>query len=160
MPLPEESHEAAFEIYYSMGRDRSLAKLQRRIYTEWTSAVPSYHTLKIWAKEENWRAKVVERDIQEANKIKERIVKEGVEKRANLIDDVYTALTTGVKDVKINTPQGLKAAVDALTKLEQVDLPHSTTGVKIAFEMVDGRDGQKAAAVAVIQEQKEEANKE
>ena len=153
--------EQCFEEYYALGDSRTLLLLHKTLKEKYTNErVPAYPTLKEWGHSGEWRKRVGERNIQEAHIIMEQTGKKSASKRSGLIDDVYTALTTGVKDVKINTPQGLKAAVDALTKLEQVDLPHSTTGVKIAFEMVDGRNGQKAAAVAVIQEQKEEANKE
>jgi len=60
----ELRHKEIFDLYYVMGKDRSLKKLLDKLHQDSTGTAPSLRTLKSWSKAFNWQERVEQRDIE------------------------------------------------------------------------------------------------
>ena len=66
-------HIEAFNRYYALGPQRSLAKLQKELAEAWKSKgykIPSLRTLYRWSIELNWQARIKEREQKEKELLK------------------------------------------------------------------------------------------
>lgn len=62
-------HIKAFELYYLMGDDRSLAKLSDK----YPDRIPKEVTLKIWSRHFNWQERVEQRDIENTQALRKKL---------------------------------------------------------------------------------------
>jgi len=113
--------QEAFEDYYAMGPERSLAKLAE-VYQSNTEGIPTEHiaTLKKWSTKYDWQERViarVEEDGQEVRKqMQERLI--GVSKRiAGFIEVELTRLLERLRDSDGEILAASVADVEKLAKL-------------------------------------------
>ena len=63
------NHIKVFELYYTMGSHRSLAKL----YQTYPKDMPKLVTLKSWSKAFNWQQRVEQRDIENNKALEDKL---------------------------------------------------------------------------------------
>ena len=93
-------NKEVFEIYYSMGSDRSLAKL----YQKYPNDMPKLVTLKSWSKAFNWQDRIELRDINNGKELEAKTDKAVVNSKADyraLIKKVVKEFEQKLKDKKI-----------------------------------------------------------
>ena len=127
-------HIKIFELYYSMGKDRSIKKLWNKLcqdYTEVMPKIPSYPTLKLWSKKFNWQQRVEQRDIENSkaleNKLSKEVNKTIVNSKADyraLIKKVVIEFEKRLKDgkIKISKPEDLSI----MAKLDMLMMGEAT----------------------------------
>ena len=130
--------------------------------------IPSLATIMNWSRDEHWQEQITQLDGEIEKQVKGELAGQLAQNKIEHLKAAHSILRTAydvgpngeiVPGFKVNSSRSFKEMTDALSKLEGEEPSRSTTGVKIAFEMVDGRSGQRGA-VAVIQEEehKEEAS--
>ncbi|GAI80662.1 unnamed protein product, partial [marine sediment metagenome] len=61
----ELGHKEIYDLYYVMGKERSLTKLREKLMSpECHQDVTSLRTLKRWSKAFNWQERIEQRDIE------------------------------------------------------------------------------------------------
>ena len=127
-------HIKIFELYYSMGKDRSIKKLWNKLcqdYTKTMLKIPSYPTLKLWSKNFNWQYRVEQRDIENSKTLENTLSKEVNKAMVNSKAD-YRAL---IKKVVVEFEKKLKAGkiiisrpgdLDVMAKLDLLLMGEST----------------------------------
>jgi len=132
----EESQEQinAFQIYYDMGKERSLIKLV---------ALTHRHnvTLAQWSKKWNWQERVKQKDIDVAKRVQEHLIVTGVQVKQHyqkkihkLITKFFEYVDTCNKEAELD-PDNKKPYIlirnasdlDALVKLEMLLLNEPTS---------------------------------
>ena len=108
-------HIEVFNLYYTMGGDRSIKKLWNKLDqddTKMIPKVPSYQTLKRWSKIFSWQIKVKETDIEVSKLLKETLKEAAVYSKADyralakeVVDKFKEQLKAG--NIKILKPQDI-----------------------------------------------------
>ena len=108
-------HIEVFNLYYTMGGDRSIKKLWNKLDqddTKMIPKVPSYQTLKRWSKIFSWQIKVKETDIEVSKLLKETLKEAAVYSKADyralakeVVDKFKEQLKVG--NIKILKPQDI-----------------------------------------------------
>lgn len=105
-----------FELYYSMGSDRSLVKLREKLLSpeclQIGSNVPSLKTLKRWSVAFNWQERIVLRDINNGKELEKKVDKAIVNSKADyraLVKKVVQKFEEKLKDnkIRIERPEDL-----------------------------------------------------
>jgi len=125
-------HKEAFEIYYALGVNRSLPRLRQELTKRWTGKIPSLTTLKNWSSAFNWQYRVQQRDIENAQKLKEKINLDVVNSKADYrktIHAMHQMLKKSLKEyvernkpAEIKTVRDLARVADILEKLVTLDM--------------------------------------
>ena len=133
--IEKPRHINIFEIYYSMGSNRSLKKLCQK----YPKDMPKLITLKSWSKAFNWQERVKLRDIENSkaleNKLKPKtnkiIVNTKADYRAEIksqLNILKALLNKVIKDIKDGTiidiadTGELKDVISSYEKLSKLDL--------------------------------------
>ena len=108
-------HIEVFNLYYTMGGDRSIKKLWNKLDqddTKMIPKVPSYQTLKRWSKIFSWQIKAKETDIEVSKLLKETLKEAAVYSKADyralakeVVDKFKEQLKAG--NIKILKPQDI-----------------------------------------------------
>ena len=129
------NHIKVFELYYTMGRHRSLSKL----YQTYPKDMPKLPTLKNWSKAFNWQQRVEQRDIENnkslEDKLKPETSKAIVNSKADYRADIKTQLgilkailNKVIQDFKSNNVldvdnvKDLEKVINSYEKLTKLDL--------------------------------------
>jgi len=91
-------HGDAFDYYYSLGAERSYPQVASKFTVSRTS-------VKIWAKEFNWKNRVIQRDLEINKRIEEKtdsaIVNTKADYRAGIAEDLEELTTIRQRAVKL-----------------------------------------------------------
>ena len=129
------NHIKVFELYYTMGSNRSLAKL----YQKYPNDMPKLVTLKSWSKAFNWQQRVEQRDIENnkalEDKLKPETNKAIVNSKADYRAEIKTQmgilkalLNNVIQDIKdkniftVKCVNELEKVVNSYEKLCKLDL--------------------------------------
>jgi len=133
--IEKPKHIKIFELYYSMGSDRSLNKLHQK----YPKDTPTIDTLKNWSRAFNWQARVEQRDIENSraleDKLKPKTNKIIVNTKADYRTEIKAQLgilkallNKVIKDIKnesafdIGSVNELKDIINSYEKLSKLDL--------------------------------------
>jgi len=133
--IEKPKHIKIFELYYSMGSDRSLAKLHQK----YPNDTPTIDTLKNWSKAFNWQARVEQRDIENSRALEDKlkpktnkiIVNTKADYRAEIkaqLGILKALLNKVIKDIKegniidVENTGDLKDVINSYEKLSKLDL--------------------------------------
>ena len=121
--------DKAFEVYFTLGASRSIAKLHDSIAQRFPKIAPSLKTLKNWSKKERWQDRVLLRDnavrdgIQESatiaavnSKINEL---EQLDKAMNEIDAVMPMIFSALQSCMVTDPETGKKRVKIIPETTQ-----------------------------------------
>jgi len=106
-------HNKIFGIYYVMGKDRSLAKLRKKLmHPKCTQNAPSLDTLKRWSRSFHWQEKVKQTDTEVSEILKKKLKKTAVNSKADyreLIKEVIDKFKEKLKEgkIKMSKPQDI-----------------------------------------------------
>lgn len=105
MTKREETAEqaSAFETYYAMGSDRSLAKLQKHFVTSASETQPSLRTLQNWSGWFHWQERVAIKDKAIAEGVDKKTTKDSVNRRAKWLSQAEDRMNTAFN--KDGTPK-------------------------------------------------------
>ena len=141
--------DKAFEMYYTAGASRSIAKLYHTIIQRYSKTAPSLKTLKNWSKLDHWQDRVLLRDnavregVQEASTA---VVVEAKIKELQQLDTAYseieaikplivTALQSEqAKKITPETTQDLTSLYNAISRLDSTQVKIIETARKIRGE--------------------------
>jgi len=129
------NHIKVFELYYTMGSNRSLAKLCQK----YPNDMPKLVTLKSWSKAFNWQQRVEQRDIENnkslENKLKPETNKAIVNSKADYRAEIKTQigilkaiLNKVIQDFKkneildVDNVKDLEKVINSYEKLCKLDL--------------------------------------
>ena len=129
------NHIKVFELYYTMGSNRSLAKLCQK----YPNDMPKLVTLKSWSKAFNWQLRVEQRDIENnkslENKLKPETNKVIVNSKADYRAEIKTQigilkaiLNKVIQDFKnneildVDNVKDLEKVINSYEKLCKLDL--------------------------------------
>ena len=129
------NHIKVFELYYTMGSDRSLIKLHQK----YPDVTPKIDTLKNWSKAFNWQQRVEQRDIENnkslENKLKPETNKVIVNSKADYRAEIKTQigilkaiLNKVIQDFKnneildVDNVKDLEKVINSYEKLCKLDL--------------------------------------
>ena len=123
-----QRHIDAFEFYYKLGDDRSLAKVAAEFQVSEQSA-------REWSRSFNWLLRVEQRDIEINRQLQKKLINSIVKAKADYRKDIQLAFMTvkhtiaGVakrmqvgETLPINDAADLNTAVNAMEKLVRLDL--------------------------------------
>ena len=121
----KQKHLEAFEYYYSLGDNRSLTAVAKKFKVSINSVVK-------WRKAFNWDLRVQQRDIENAQKLKEKINLDVVNTKADYrktIHAMHQMLKKSLKEyvernkpAEIKTVRDLARVADILEKLVTLDM--------------------------------------
>lgn len=128
----------AFEIYYSMGNNRTLKELRKKLGPDktpgGTGKLIGMTTLKRWSKKLNWQERIEQRDIENIKQLEKKtnasIVNEKIQYRKVIkeaFDLFYENLRNG--EVTVNSVQD----AEKLVKLDMLLMGEATEHVKSSF---------------------------
>lgn len=128
----------AFEIYYSMGNNRTLKELRKKLGPDKTPGgtgnLIGMTTLKRWSKKLNWQERIERRDIENIKQLEKKtnasIVNEKIQYRKVIkeaFDLFYENLRNG--EVTVNSVQD----AEKLVKLDMLLMGEATEHVKSSF---------------------------
>ena len=129
------NHIKVFELYYTMGSDRSLIKLHQK----YPDITPKIDTLKNWSKAFNWQQRVEQRDIENNKALEDKlkpetskvIVNSKADYRAEIktqLGILKTILNKVIQDFKKNeildveNVKDLEKVINSYEKLCKLDL--------------------------------------
>lgn len=94
-PVKSETYSQAeaFELYYSLGDDRSFEAVAKAFNVTRT-------TISNWAAAFHWRARIIERDHQLKEKLRKQVMKDIYEDRLNYRKILKESMTEYVKNLK------------------------------------------------------------
>lgn len=124
-------HQQAFETYYTMGSQRSLAKVAK----EFNVSAP---TVTNWAKNLNWNERVVERDNQNMASIRQKNDEEVIEQMME-----YRKIIKSSVDEYLTKLNGGKIKIEStadLVRLIRIDM-ELCGFVKETYQVKDEIDG-------------------
>ena len=110
-------HTKIFGIYYVMGKDRSLAKLRKKLmHPKCTQNAPSLDTLKRWSRSFHWQEKVKQTDTEVSEILKKKLKKTAVNSKADyreLIKEVIDKFKEELKEgkIKMSKPQDINEMI-------------------------------------------------
>lgn len=126
-----------FDIYYSLGDNRSFQKLIETLKNipEYTNNIPSIATLKSWSRKYNWQLRIQQRDREISKDLQKQIDKDIIDEKAEhrkLIKSIIETLKKSLekyeerikqegKIVEIRSVRDLKEIsfmIDTLIKLD------------------------------------------
>ena len=121
--IENPNHIKVFELYYTMGSDRSLGKLHQK----YPDITPTIDTLKNWSKTFNWQQRVEQRDIENSKALQDKlkpetnkiIVNTKADYRAEIkqqLNILKAVLNQAIKDIK----EGKFASIDDIGDLKDV----------------------------------------
>jgi len=115
-PYTEYQKEIALDVFYALGANRDLMILRGSLddTPEFPNSVPSHPTLKRWKRDNNWKVRCDQRDIENA---KPRI-KETDRKVANTKADYRVAVGDKLKQADAIGSRIVKLLGDVAQKLE------------------------------------------
>ena len=106
-------NKEAFELYYSMGNDRSLAKLKAKLMSSKSPySVLNLKTFQRWSKNFNWQERIALRDVNNGKELEKKVDKEIVNSKADyraLVKKVVQKFEEKLKDnkIRIERPEDL-----------------------------------------------------
>jgi len=145
-----------FELYYSMGSDRSLDALRKKLVSEMSQnepeKIPSLPTLKRWSKNFNWQERVEQRDMDNAKRLEKKTNTTVVNEKANyrkIIKEAFDIFKENLRngEVEIKTVQDMErlAKLDLLIMGEATERGENTQehaftdeSIKKAYETLYG----------------------
>ena len=118
--------EAALAAYLALGPGRSLPKLVRH-YAKTEPGKPlSISTAKVWCKKFHWVEKAAAHDADIAAQVQVQATKAQVVERVSALDGINKAIAlcvgiledvaTGVREIKVLTPQDLRSIIVSLAE--------------------------------------------
>ena len=112
----ELHHQKIFDIYYSMGENRSLQKLRAQLCQDSAENVPHVNTLKSWSKAFNWQERIEQRDMENSRLLEKKTNNTIVNEKANYRKIIKAAMSTFVKNlqagnIQVNTVQDAERLV-------------------------------------------------
>ena len=147
-----------FEVYYSIGVNRSITKLHEELSRRYKSGIPSEGTLKKWSVRFKWQNQIVIRDNAAYEGVAEKMTEAMVDTKVKELEHLDKAMTeidavmpmifdaldactitdkeTGEKHVKIvpETTQDMAALYNAQTRFVNAKVKLVETGRKIRGE--------------------------
>ena len=98
-----EKAEQIFNIYYAMGKDRSLVKLEQLLREKFPNNPelnPSIATLKRWSRQYNWQLRIQQRQVEETKRLRDQIINDIVDEKAEYRKILRGILSEGIKSIK------------------------------------------------------------
>ena len=147
-----------FEVYYSIGVNRSITKLHEELSRRYKSGIPSEGTLKKWSVRFKWQNQIVIRDNAAYEGVAEKMTEAMVDTKVKELEHLDNAMSeidavmpmifdaldactitdkeTGEKHVKIipETTQDMAALYNAQTRFVNAKVKLVETGRKIRGE--------------------------
>ena len=138
-------HQEVFNLYYGMGKDRSLAKLREKMSSESPYKAFNLKTLQRWSKEFNWQERIIQRDIQVAKGLEKQMLASIVSTKAKYRKEIADSLSViraallmvakklkerVIEPEEIGDLQWLTTAQDRLVKLDLLLLGEATAKVE------------------------------
>lgn len=92
-------HKELFEIYYQMGKERSLVKLREKLQTDQsqTKNIPTLERLKAWSKAFNWQDRVKERDQKIAKELEKKSIQDITKRKLKYQRQIAKMLEANMK---------------------------------------------------------------
>ena len=96
----ELHHQKIFDIYYSMGENRSLQKLRAQLCQDSAENVPHVNTLKSWSKAFNWQERIEQRDMENSRRLEKKTNNTIVNEKANYRKIIKASIQTFVEKLR------------------------------------------------------------
>ena len=96
----ELHHQRIFDIYYSMGENRSLQKLWEQLDQDNTIERPSMATLKRWSGVLSWQERIEQRDMENSRRLEQKTNNTIVNEKANYRKIIKAAIGKFVKNLQ------------------------------------------------------------
>jgi hypothetical protein len=99
----QKKAEVIYNLYFALGENRSLAKLKRYLeehYPNNPEMNPSLPTLKRWSRQYNWRLRAQQGDVEVRKKMKDDVLQDVVDIKAEYRKLIRGTLAEAVKAVK------------------------------------------------------------
>ena len=86
-------HAEAFELYFKMGKERSLRELAKKIEVSET-------TINRWNKELDWQKRIVDREKEISEKVAEKVIEEEINLRSKFVSGIKGAIDLFLSNLK------------------------------------------------------------
>jgi len=123
-------HQQAFDYYYSLGHERVIHRLLR-VYCQ-------PHSIKKWAKAFKWQQRIIDRDIENAQKLEEKTNNTIVDARSKYLIVIQATLHQFMKklksgNIRINSVKDLETLAKLELLLREGEVPSSNGVVNITI---------------------------
>jgi transposase len=124
-------HQQAFDYYYSLGHERSYPQ----VASEFTVSLTS---IKKWAKAFKWQQRIIDRDIENAQKLEEKTNNTIVDARSKYLIVIQATLHQFMKklksgNIRINSVKDLETLAKLELLLREGEVPSSNGVVNITI---------------------------